>query len=82
MEHIFRKFRQLAGTAHGITIDHIWRENFFVAMFAGMEIKEEIDHRTLQPGPQSFIDGETGAGDLSRTFEIENIEIDADIPVI
>ena len=46
-----------------------------------MDIQKEIDYGTFQPGTESAIKSKAGAGNLAGTFNIEDIQFFADIPM-
>ena len=81
LEHIFRKFRQLAGTLHAVAVHDKGREKFRVPMLSGMQIQIEVDDAALQTGTQAFIHRKAGAGNLMAPFKIQNIQLFAKIPV-
>lgn len=72
---------QVAGTDKAFIVYQDGGKHFGIAVFKGMGIQHEVDEQPFQFGEGSFIQGETGAGDLGGTGEIEDIVNLAQFPV-
>ena len=81
LEHVFREFRQLAGTLHAVGIYDKGREKFRIPMLGGMQVQIEIDDGPFQTGTQTFVHRKPGAGNFMAPFKIQNPQFLADIPV-
>ena len=81
MEHIFCEFWQLTGAEIRRTVGHVWRDELGIAVLVGVHIDHERNDRAFETGSQTFVEGETAAGNFCSTVEIENVEVDAEIPV-
>ena len=81
LEHVFREFRQLAGTLHAIGIYDKGREKFRIPMLGGMQVQIEIDNGPFQTGTQTFVHRKPSAGNFMAPFKIQNPQFLADIPM-
>ena len=50
-------------------------------MLVGVEIEHELDERPLETGAGAVVGGESGAGDLGATLEVEDPQVGAEVPV-
>ena len=53
--HIVLKLRNLSATEATIVIHEEWRHNLCIAMLVNMQIKHEIDERSLQTRAQALV---------------------------
>src|SRR6266705_513607 len=71
-EKISGKFRQLPCAGEGGGIHEERRQDFRVAMLAGVHVEEEIREGAFESGAPAFVNGEAGAGDFRGDGEVEN----------
>src|SRR5260370_1406163 len=75
------KFRQLARAGERRGVDQEGRQNFRIAVFAGVHVEEEIREGALEAGSPTFIDGEARACDFRGDGEVEDAGALADFPM-
>ena len=81
LEHVFREFRQLAGTLHAVGIYNKGREKFRISVLGGMQVQIEVYDAALQPGTQALVHRKAGSGNFMAPFKIQNPQLLTDIPV-
>ena len=62
-------------------VDHVGRQDFGVAVLAGVEVEHEVGEGALEAGSLAVVDDEAGAGDLGGALEVEDAEALAELPV-
>jgi len=80
-EQIFLELRKLPGTEQAGAVHDERRQHLGVSVPPGMDIQHERDKSALQRGAHFPVEGEPGSGDLCRTFEIEDPQRFAYLPV-
>ena len=80
-KHIFCEFRQLTSTLHARTIYDERREHFGIAMFFGVQVKEEADYSAFQTSTQTTIENIASTGYFNTTFKVDDVQAFANIPV-
>ncbi len=79
--HIFREFRKLAGTGHGLGVTDKGRLDFGIAMFGGVQVEHELNERALKFCALTGVNRKAGTGNFSAAFEVDQLECFANIPV-
>ena len=80
-EEVVGELGQLAGAVEGLGVDHEGREDFGVAVFAGVQVEHEADESALKTGSGAHVDGKARAAELGRPLQIENPQRLAQLPV-
>ena len=75
------ELRQLPGAVDALLLDQVRRVDLGVAVLARVQIEHPGDQRALQAGPLALEDVEARAGDLDAAIEVDNVEIDTDLPM-
>ena len=81
MKHVRRKFRQLAHAGQRSGVHQKRRQNFRVAVLAGVHVQEEIRERPFEPRAQAFVNRKARPRDFHRRVEIQNSRAFAQFPV-
>ena len=81
VEEVGGEFGEAAGAEEGFGVDHVGRQDFGVAVLAGVEVEHEVGDGALEAGSLAIVDDEAGAGDFGGAFEVEDAEAFADFPM-
>ena len=74
VEEVFGELGELAGAEEGLRVDHVGRQDFGVAVFAGVEVEHEVGEGAFEARSLAEVDDEAGAGDLCGAVEVEDAE--------
>ena len=74
MEEVLRELGELAGAEEGLGVDHVGRQDFGVAVLAGVEVEHEVGEGALEACSLAVVDDEAGAGDFGGAVEVEDAE--------
>ncbi len=80
-EQISRKLGQLPGAIHRFGIHQKRRQDFGIALLAGVNIEHEVGQRPLQPRPRIPVNRKPRAGKLRGPLQIQNPELFAQLPM-
>jgi hypothetical protein len=80
-EEVFGKLRELAGSEQRFAVHHEGRQDFGVAVLARVKVEHEADQRALELRAVAPVDGEAGAGNFRRAFQVEDAELRAQFPM-
>src|SRR5882724_8083925 len=81
LEEIGREFGQLARTHERGGVRQKWWKNLRVAVFACVNIQEEVREGAFQPGTPAFVNGEARTGDFCGGGQIQNVRAFAGFPM-
>ena len=81
VEEVLGELGELAGAEERLGVDHVGREDFGVAVLAGVQVEHEVGQRAFEAGSLAEVDDEARAGDLGGALEVEDAEALADLPV-
>ena len=74
MEEVFGELGELSGAEERLGVDHVGREDFGVAVLAGVEVEHEVGEGALESRALPIMHNKTGAGDFCGAFEVEDAE--------
>ena len=81
VEEVLRELGELAGAEEGLGVDHVGRQDFGVAVMAGVEVEHEVGDGAFEACSLAVVDDEARAGDFGGALEVEDAEAFADLPV-
>ena len=81
VKEVLSEFRQLAGAEERAGVDHVGRQNFRIAVLAGVQVQHEVGQGALKPGTRAVVKGEAGTGDFGRAIEVEDVQGFAELPM-
>ena len=81
LEQVVFELGQLAGAVQRGGVHHERRQNFGVAVLAGVQVEHEVGQRPLQLRAQLPVDSKTRARDLGGALQIQNSQRLSQIPV-
>ena len=79
MVGVLLELGEMAGRHHRLGQDHGRRPHLLELV--GVTVEGEGGERTEQPGAETAVEGEHGAGQLGPAFHVQEIELGADLPV-
>jgi hypothetical protein len=74
VEEVFGELGQLAGAEERLRVDHVGRQDFGVAVLAGVQVEHEVGEGAFEARSLAEVDDEARAGDLGGALEVEDAE--------
>ena len=81
LEQVGLELGELAGAVHRFGVDQVGRQDFGVAMLAGVQVEHEVHQGAFELGAEIPVESEAGAGDFGGAFQVEDAELLAELPV-